>query len=346
MFPSKRSTLFILAVVSFIFISAYKNEPQGFRDVKWGQAKEELKGLELVRQDSTGGEVYTRKGDKLQFGNAQLQSIEYGFCQNRLCVVKIYAKDYNNFCIIQGILEKKYGRAFKPDPDKDEYFWVGDITDIKLDFFSARTSGVVGAPFTLWFGSEEILKQAEVWSKEQANPSPTPTPNPAPAPQPAPEPSPTPPPTPAPQPASEPPKPTAVKILSCEVKPYRFTDGKYKGQIRVIAVTCTYQHPYKAIVGADLHVTFYDRFQDSITWIDNKNTYYLPRGSECTAYASLFLEGNNYDISQFFQVVNEFTDGRLLIEAELQRLVLDDGTIIRSDNYGPIDTWRNFTPKK
>lgn len=327
-----------MLLYQWLFFSAYKNEPKGFQDVKWGQGKEEFKGLEFVRHSSTweGTDFYTRRGDRLKFGNIKVLSIEYCFWKNKLFAVKIYADGYRKFLKIKTTLENKYGPASVPDPEADYYLWLGDITVIEL-MFNAR-EGDIKEPFNLWFFSQEIHKEHDAWLKKQANQSPLTNPSQAT------EPSNTSSTAPDPQPAPEPSKPTAVKILTCEVEPQNGTEGELKGLIIGITVICTYEHPYNAIVGADLSVSFYDRFQDYVSSADYKTNFQCTR-STCLAFAYLNLKPYD-DNHEFYEVLRELGAGRLLVEAKLQRLVLDDGTIINPHNYPPIDTWRNFTPKQ
>lgn len=65
----------------FFHVPVINPSPDGFREIKWGTDISELKGMAHVRTDpSYGGvEFYTRKGDELRFGDAQLYNIEYAF---------------------------------------------------------------------------------------------------------------------------------------------------------------------------------------------------------------------------------------------------------------------------
>jgi hypothetical protein len=84
----------LLSASSFAFTS----EPDGFRGIIWGTDISTLKGMTHVRTyPSYGGvEFYTRKGDELRFGDAQLYNIEYAFWKGKYASVWIYSIGYAN----------------------------------------------------------------------------------------------------------------------------------------------------------------------------------------------------------------------------------------------------------
>ena len=116
------------------------SEPDGFAGIKWGTEFSEVKS-EMVESRSitnpTEPDVkikiyYTKKGDNLKMGEAQLDKIEYGFFRGKFAEVQITAAGPENFNQLKKFLFEKYGTLDKPV--QGLYPWNGSVTRIALRY--------------------------------------------------------------------------------------------------------------------------------------------------------------------------------------------------------------------
>jgi hypothetical protein len=116
------------------------SEPDGFAGIKWGTEFSEVKS-EMVESRSitnpTEPDVkikiyYTKKGDNLKMGEAQLNKIEYGFFRGKFAEVQITAAGPENFNQLKKFLFEKYGTLDKPV--QGLYPWNGSVTRIALRY--------------------------------------------------------------------------------------------------------------------------------------------------------------------------------------------------------------------
>ena len=146
----------ILAFVIGIFGCIQKStsfkpdsEPDGFASIKWGTQFSEVKS-DMVESrsvsDPSEPEVkttiyYTKKGDNLKMGGAQLDKIEYGFWKAKFAKVQIKASGLENFNYLKRVLFEKYGTVDKPV--QGAYTWDGSATQIVLRYDEAtKTSSL------------------------------------------------------------------------------------------------------------------------------------------------------------------------------------------------------------
>ena len=157
----------ILAVVVGIFgctqnPTSFKpnSEPDGFAGIKWGTQFSEVKS-EMVESRSISNPTepdvktkiyYTKKGDNLRIGEAQLDKNEYGFWKGKFAEVQITATGPENFSQLKKFLFEKYGTVNKPV--QGVYSWDGSITQMALRYDeSTKTS-------SLTIASTKIINQA------------------------------------------------------------------------------------------------------------------------------------------------------------------------------------------
>jgi hypothetical protein len=116
------------------------SEPDGFAGIKWGTEFSEVKS-DMVESRSitnpTEPDVkikiyYTKKGDNLKMGEAQLDKIEYGFFRGKFAEVQITATGPLNFNHLKKVLFEKYGTVDKPI--QGLYPWNGSVTRIALRY--------------------------------------------------------------------------------------------------------------------------------------------------------------------------------------------------------------------
>jgi len=76
--------------------------------------------------------VYTREGDVLTPGNANLKSIEYGFFDGRFFTLIIKVADLFNFIVLKESVFEKFGQGIEFDQFSERYYWDGSTTMITL----------------------------------------------------------------------------------------------------------------------------------------------------------------------------------------------------------------------
>ena len=137
----------ILAVVVAIFGCTQKSksgfkpntEPDGFAGIKWGTEFSEVKSA-MVELGSISDPAepsvkikiyYTKKGDNLKMGEAQLDKMEYVFWRGKFAEARINATGPENFDRLKKFLFEKYGTVTK---FQGAYSWEGSVTRIALRY--------------------------------------------------------------------------------------------------------------------------------------------------------------------------------------------------------------------
>jgi hypothetical protein len=166
----------ILAFVMGIFgctqksTSGFKSnsEPDGFAGIKWGTEFSETKS-DMVELRSINDPAepnvkikiyYTKKGDDLKMGEAQLDKIEYVFWREKFAEVRINATGPENFDRLGKFLFEKYGTVNK---FQGAYSWEGSITRIALRYDEPTK------PCLLTIGSTKLASQEvkEIFDKDK-----------------------------------------------------------------------------------------------------------------------------------------------------------------------------------
>jgi hypothetical protein len=111
---------------------SYPNEPDGFRGIKWGTSLDSLAGMRYFT-DIGGQKCYTRKGDILKLGQAELRNISYCFWQGKFCSVIVSCDGVVNYSALKEAVFKQFGVGSQPI--KVEVFvWDGLITGMVLKY--------------------------------------------------------------------------------------------------------------------------------------------------------------------------------------------------------------------
>ena len=163
--------LLVISAILFTFLSisplayqkesslSYKNEPDGFRGIKWGTDISTLKDMEYVKTDPSYGGVklYKRKNDKLQIGDSELISILYGFWKDKFSSVTIYAKGFKNWIKLKEACFQRYSEGMQAK--KTQFYWYGNIATISLGYNEVKEL------ITLLISSEKIFKQQKEYQE-------------------------------------------------------------------------------------------------------------------------------------------------------------------------------------
>jgi hypothetical protein len=95
---------------------------------------------------------YTKKGDNLKMGEAQIDKIEYGFWKGKFAEVQITAIGPENFDHLKKFLFEKYGTVNKPV--QGLYSWDGSVTQMALRYDESTKTSL------LTIASTKIINQA------------------------------------------------------------------------------------------------------------------------------------------------------------------------------------------
>ncbi len=140
------------------------SEPNGFRDVQWGQDISTIKDLTFAYTDPSYGGVnaYTRNKDELKIGDAELSSITYHFWQDKCCGVTIYVKNHDNWLKLKEATFERFGEGYQEVKFIENYAWFGKKTAMLLKYNKVSESG------TLVMMSVEMSAKQEEWDKQKA----------------------------------------------------------------------------------------------------------------------------------------------------------------------------------
>jgi hypothetical protein len=156
--------LFLLVILACTPVIAFQNEPDGFRNIKWGTNISELSGMSVV-ETHPDLKFYSKDGDKMAIGNASLDEIVYGFYKDQFSNVLIYFHSLSAFLALKDALFEQYGSGSQPNQFMERYYWmdlIGGTTTITLDFSKVSDKG------TLSFQSKKLLKKQQADEKQKA----------------------------------------------------------------------------------------------------------------------------------------------------------------------------------
>ncbi|MCM8770075.1 MAG: hypothetical protein NC911_10515 [Candidatus Omnitrophica bacterium] len=132
--------------------AGYKNEPDGFRGIKWGTPLSSLTGMKLVK-DAGNLKEYQKEDDVLQIGQAKLEKITYSFYQGLLESITAETKGKENFEQLKTAAQERFGAGHQRS--EDEWCWEGSTTSIFLQRVPAEGKGF------LKMVSEEMKKKQQ-----------------------------------------------------------------------------------------------------------------------------------------------------------------------------------------
>ena len=134
------------------------SEPDGFAGIKWGTEFSEVKS-DMIESRSIANPTepdvkikiyYTRKGDNLKMGEAQLDKMEYGFFRGKFADAQITITGPENFNHLKKFLFEKYGAVEKST--QGLYSWNGPVTRIAMRYDeSTKTSLLTISSTTITF---------------------------------------------------------------------------------------------------------------------------------------------------------------------------------------------------
>ena len=146
-------------------------EPEGFGYIKWRTELPSLKTLEYIGEDPSyvGIGIYIKVGDDLTIGGATLRRVEYRFWRSKFCSAYAVTEGYSDFAVLKEAVFERFGEGYKPNPSIERYFWIGNRTNITLDYDEMTgVSGLLMRSVLMTCEMEEVEKQEAIEEARRA----------------------------------------------------------------------------------------------------------------------------------------------------------------------------------
>ena len=114
--------------------ASFRNEPESFRGIKWGQNIAEIKNMRLVSRDGKGLSIYSRNDDLLSLGEAKLKRVRYVFWQKKFLEAQMSAAP-DQLQALKNALYEQYGEGHSPygsNSKVHDYSWAGPVANVHL----------------------------------------------------------------------------------------------------------------------------------------------------------------------------------------------------------------------
>jgi hypothetical protein len=150
------ASIFFSSNVAF----GFKNEPDGFRGIKWGTPiAKNASEMTRVAKVHGGHTIYRRKGDKMHIGGAELKSIGYGYYEGNFYSAFIETSELEKKALLAA-LTSQFGEPEQKNKYIERYQWDGKKTFILFN------CGITGCQATI--SSAEILERIIARQKKDA----------------------------------------------------------------------------------------------------------------------------------------------------------------------------------
>ncbi len=135
------------------------------KEIEWGANISDLPDMVLMKVVGDGKKVYTREGQKMKIGDADIERVMYGFHKERLYELQIHFRSFFNFVKLKEILFKLYGPGLQPSRFLETYHWYRKETSVFLTYDEKTGKGAIGYTFLpIYKERQEDKKLQEVRS--------------------------------------------------------------------------------------------------------------------------------------------------------------------------------------
>ncbi|MFZ1985379.1 MAG: hypothetical protein WAU91_13255 [Desulfatitalea sp.] len=116
----------------------------GLEGVSWRMPPTALPGIEKVKTDPAYGgvEQYWRPGQGLQFGAAALDGWIYGFWQEQLYTIIMWANGRIGYDRMKREIFARYGQGVQRRPEAERFVWDDDQSQRMLEFDDQLKTGI------------------------------------------------------------------------------------------------------------------------------------------------------------------------------------------------------------
>jgi hypothetical protein len=175
-------SIFLLGCFASTRSSKLRADLDGFRDIKWGTEISALKDMEKVEPDRSSPPDlvwYTRNGDLLAIGRAEVRNIFYSFWMGTFEGVWIGFEGDENFETLKKELFERFGKVLESEElmrkmdgeagrepsaikhTEEFYAWWGKNMEMTLSYSKGRHQG------TLSINSKKIGEERRAYEKQK-----------------------------------------------------------------------------------------------------------------------------------------------------------------------------------
>ena len=133
----------VLSITAANLVHAAQGEPDGFRGIKWGAEDKAPLDLSPLQGQKGSESFYEMKGELLQVGKAEIESIKYGFYKNKFYKGIIEFKSAESFKKLKEKLEEEYGTGKQPFAGTEKYLWDWPNVGISLEYKAKTDTGSI-----------------------------------------------------------------------------------------------------------------------------------------------------------------------------------------------------------
>ena len=110
----------------------FDNEPEGFRNIKWGTEKSKIDNVSFIDKDKEGLDCYLKIDDEFKIGNVDVKEIKYLFWNNVFYGVNILVSGEDNYLKMKRSCFIKFGNEVNEDSSPGAIRWQGNATTTSL----------------------------------------------------------------------------------------------------------------------------------------------------------------------------------------------------------------------
>lgn len=152
----------MLLIAAPLTAHAFNNEPNGFRGYTWGDTLDSHKEELSLTAEGKDNSYFSRNGDNLKIGGAELNSITYHFSKYGFTSVTIKTEGIANNTALISAFQEQFGKGFQSNRYIERYLWTGSNSIIFIDCSS------VTRKCSAFIHSSNIKKQIDADKKSQA----------------------------------------------------------------------------------------------------------------------------------------------------------------------------------
>lgn len=128
----RKLIVIIMLLVAGAVLAGMKNDPGGFRGVKWSEKVAGRAGY--VRVERSGALIFYRKrGDRKRIGGAKVFDIVYMEYKKKFQGVMIRTKGIINGNALIAAFKAQYGPGTQPNKYLKAHYWFGKNGNVSLD---------------------------------------------------------------------------------------------------------------------------------------------------------------------------------------------------------------------
>lgn len=151
----------IVTILIFLLVTTgltFQNEPEGFRELKWGDPPTDKMIYKLTSNEN---KIYFLPDDKMSVGNAQFWTIAYFFYNQpeRFYNVSLYFKGENTFELLKTICRGKFGK--ETESGFYELKWLGQKAMVGLCYDMVKELGYLFLTSTQIAAEKKKIKEKE-----------------------------------------------------------------------------------------------------------------------------------------------------------------------------------------